>query len=221
MPLKLAGFALVLFSLILAAIMLSGVQTYQRTEPNFVYGNFLTGVEPIMEIPIQVPPLNSSLWVGFNFTLSEDHVGYEAYGVMLPWNGSEYPDVAMSVVNETGRSNLVNQGYSTDAWDETKVYAAAILNKSIRYFTFKFRDLDGAQLYHAVFRGYEDKTQPSIVMISIKESWLEKAPLMPIQPFSVGVSGVLAAGGVSILVYSFWSKSAYPARRKQKRRFPR
>lgn len=220
MYLKLLGFALVLLSLTLAYVMLSGVQMYQRTD-TFVSGNFATGVEPVMDIPVHVPPWNSSEWWGFNFTLSEDHIGYEAYGILLPWNVSERPSVVMRIVNDTGVSLLQFDGYSPEAWNATRVYAAAILNSTRRSFTFEFKDLDKAPLYHALFRGLENGTRPSLVMISIKESWLELTPLMPINAFNIGVSVVLAAGGASFLVYSFWNEKARSKRRKLKRHLSR
>jgi hypothetical protein len=218
MYLKIAGFALFFCSLIIVAIMFSGFQVYQHTE-RFVSGNFTTGVEPVMDIPVHVPPLNSSEgWVGFNFTLSEDHIGYEAYGILLPWNASEHPSVVMRVVNDTGISLLQFDYFSEEAWNATRVYAAAILNSTVRYFMFEFKDVDTAPLYHALFRGLENGTKSSIVMISIKESWLELAPFIPINSMNVGVSGVLAVGGAFFLVYSFWDERSRSKHRKLKRR---
>ena len=220
MHLKLAGFALILLSLVLAAVMLSGVQVYQQTE-GFVSGEFATGVEPIEDIPIHVPPLNSSEWVGFSFNLSENHNGYKAYGVLLPWNESERPNVVMRVVNDTGVSLLQFDGYSNTAWNATKVYTAAILNDSIRYFEFDLRDLDMASKYDAVFRGLVDGTKPSIVMISIRESWLQGAPALPNQPLNMGVFGVLAVAGTFFILYDLWNGRSRSKTRNQKRRLSR
>jgi len=218
MYLKLAGSALLFASLVLAAVMFSGIQKFQKTE-SFVSGHFATGDEPVMDIPVPVPPMNSSKgWVGFNFTLSEEHIGYEAYGILLPYNVSERPSVIMRVVNDTGVSLLQFDYFSEEAWNATKVYAAAIINSTMRSFMFEFKDLDKAPHYHALFRGLENGTRSSKVLVSIKESWLELTPLIPITSFNIGVSAVLAIGGSIFFISSIWSERSRSKHRKLKRR---
>ncbi|MBS7632904.1 hypothetical protein KEJ15_04690 [Candidatus Bathyarchaeota archaeon] len=226
MILKWVGFALILLSLIVGSIMAADVQLLQRRDTFAVTAE---GTPVLINgTTVPVPPLNRTEeeaqrlgknwgWVGFNITLpNQGKQNYEAYGIILPANPSPpWPDVVMAIVNATPPRQVGNETifsgfdlltfdqFSDEAWAKTKVYAAESLNASRRHATFSLIGLDNATKYTVFFRGRANGTDDSMIVISIKETWLENAPLLPASTTSATIIAAIAVVGVVLTALGF------------------
>ncbi|MDH7564418.1 MAG: hypothetical protein QHH24_06040 [Candidatus Bathyarchaeota archaeon] len=226
MILKWIGLALLLLSLIIGSIMAADVQLLQRKDTFAV-----TAENKHVQIngtTVPVPPLNRTEeearqlgknwgWVGFNITLpNQGKQNYEAYGVILPANPSPpWPDVVMAIVNATPPTKVGNETivggfdlltfdqFSDEAWAATKVYAAESLTASRPHATFSIMGVDNASKYTVFFRGRANGTDDSLIVISIKETWLENTPLIPASTTNATIIAAIAVLGMVLTSLGF------------------
>jgi hypothetical protein len=157
---------------------------------------------------VMVPPWNSSEgWVGFNITLpNEGKTGYAVHGTIVPADGDQNPQVALRVVNATGLDLLTFDGFSSQAWDATVVYAGSFLDSTVKYNTFDFQYLDNSSYYIVLFRGLKNETQNRPILVSIKETWFEQGRLLELTPLSGSAIAAVALVGLGLIVYDLNSR---------------
>lgn len=187
------GLILLLTSLVIGCIIAADVKTLDRKE---AFAELEDGA-PVVDRVVDVPSWNSTEgWIGFNAILPhKGKAGYEAYGLILPNDGDPEPGIAMRVVNETGLSILRFDYFSEFAWNITKVYAEAYLDKNRRHDAFKFLEVDESYVYVFLFRGLKEEAQARPILISVKEAWSEEKTLMePTVPNLLIVVSIAAVG---------------------------
>ena len=212
MYLKWIGLALLISSLLLGAIMATDIQIFQRTVS---YALVASDKTPMVDRVVPVPPFNRTEgdrpvgWVGFNMTLpNQGKNGYEAYGIILPNDPDEKPEVLMRIVNATpggGFDLLIFDRFSEQAWNASYVYAIAELpsftDPNQYYKEFRFYRPDNASKYCAFFRAIKNGTDDFNILITIKESWLEPGSLIPsTAPFMTVIvaTGIVGSGLVVV-----------------------
>jgi hypothetical protein len=174
---------------------------------------------PIVERTVDVPPWNRSEdstpgrnvgWVGFNMTLPNSTLGkpgYEAYGIVLTNDPNKSPTVVMRIVNATpdigGFDLLTFDQFSELAWNASRVYAAATLQPTQPSFQFQFFNLDNATKYAVFFRGLDNGTDDSQILITIKEAWLEGWVLIPATPLDSAMVAAIVVVGASLTIVGY------------------
>lgn len=211
MYLRWLGLTLLILSLIIGTVIATNVKILHRTE---VFAQ--TEDDMLLEDKVvSVPPWNGTEgWVGFNVTLShKGKMNYEAYGLILPNDEDPEPKTVMRVVNETGLAILRFDQFSTEAWNYTKVYAAAYLDRNRLYDSFRFLEVDNSSKYVFLFRGLKNETEPRPILISLKEAWYEgKILLEPTAP------NILIVAATTILGLSLTIRSSLKTRGRRLRR---
>ena len=217
MLLRWIGCVVLVVSLALVIIVVADVQTYQRLESFAVDPDTNEKIED--EIAA-VPPWNSTEgWVGFKVTFpNEGKNGHEARGVLLPGSEDYRPEVVLRVVNSTGLLNLQIDQFDETAWNDSKVYTQAYINASLRSSQFRLLGLDGAGNYTVLLRGLENKTDPSPVLISIKESWLVNGSLIQPNFFSTLAIAATACFGGILMIWSYLKPKQSPSRSLKRKR---
>jgi hypothetical protein len=176
------GALLLVASLIMVAVAVSNIKTYDQVEA--FARNAEDGIA-VTDVSVPVPPWNASDeptprgWVGYNITL--ENLGkykYEASGIIMPNDNDRNPSLLMRAVNETGLRVLMFEGFDPYIFDSIKVYAAAILNSSRRVDNFGFVGLDSSPKYILLFRGLKNETQDRPFLLSVKEKWSVERNLM-------------------------------------------
>jgi hypothetical protein len=210
------GCALLIVSLVLGIIVAADVQTYQRVESFAVDPDTNEKIED--EIAA-VPPWNSTEgWVGFNVTFpNEGKKGHEAGGVLLPGSEDYRPEVVLRIVNSTGLLILQIDQFDETAWNDSKIYTQAYINASLPYSQFRLLGLDGAGKYTVLLRGLENLTEPSPVLISIKESWLVNSSLIQPSFFSTLAIAATACFGGILTIWSYLKPKQSPSRRLKRK----
>lgn len=216
MLLRWIGCAVLIVSLALGIIVVADVQIYQRLESFAVDPDTNEKMEDRIA---EVPPWNSTEgWVGFKVTFpNEGKKGHEAGGILLP-NSTDYrPEVVLRVVNSTGLSILLIDQFDEAAWNDSKVYTQAYINASIRSSEFRLLGLDGAGNYSVLLRGLENRTEPSPVLISIKESWLINRSLIQPGFFSTLAIAATACFGGILVMWSYLKPKQSPSGRLRRK----
>lgn len=216
MLLRWIGCAVLIVSLALGFIVVADVQTYQRLESFAIDPDTNEKMEDQI---VAVPPWNSTGgWVGFNVTFpNEGKKGHEAGGVLLPGSEDYRPEVLLRVVNSTGLLILQIDQFDEVAWNDSKVYGVAYINASRPIGRFTLFDLDGAGKYTVLFRGLENKTEPSPVLISIKEAWLVNRSLIQPSFFSTLAVAATACFGGILMIWSYLKPKQSPSRRLRRK----
>jgi hypothetical protein len=203
----------------------SNLQIFQKREQFAVSEDRKT----IMDAMVPVPPWNRTEeqaweqktqwgWVNFNMSLNnQGKTGYEADGIILPYYLNETPTVAMRVVNETGFGLVTFDQFSVQSWNASRIYALAYLNVTHRTDSFRFINLDNSSKYCVFFRGLENGTSDSHILISIKESWYEPTSLIPSTPVNIAIVGTTAAIGLSSTIIGLRQPKKHYIRRRSTR----
>jgi hypothetical protein len=216
---------LLIVSILLGLIIASNLQIPQKKEHFAISEDGKT----IMDAMVPVPPWNRTEeqareqntqwgWVNFNMSLNnQGKTGYEADGIILPYYLNETPTVAMRVVNETGFGLVTFDQFSVQSWNASKIYAVAYLNATHRTDSFWFIDLDNSSKYCFFFRGLENGTNDSHILISIKESWYEATNLIPSTPVNIAIVGTTAVIGLSSTVIGLRQPKKHHIRKRSTR----
>lgn len=214
MYLKWVGIALLIVSLILGLLIATNAQIAQKAES---YAQTASDNSSIVDRVVPVPPYNRTEgrdawgWVGFNMTLpNQGKMGYEAYGVILPNNETEYPEVLMRIVNATvggGFDLLIFDHFSEQAWNASRVYAVAsipsLANPNQLYDKFSLFGVDNASKYCVFFRGIANSSDDFHILMTIKENWFEWHTLIPAALPYIAIVGATGIVGSSLTVIGF------------------
>ena len=212
MQLKWLGLAILVVSALLGSVMAANVQIFEEKESYALSADDKT---PILDRIVPVPPFNRTEgnlpwgWIGFNITLpNQGKAGYEAYGIILPNQENEKPQVIMRIANATpggGFDLLTFDQFSEQAWNASRVYAAASLpsleNTNQYYDKFWLFGPDNASKYCVFFRGLVNATDDLNVLLTIKEAYLEPRTLIPATlPYAAVIVTVGLAGSILIVI---------------------
>jgi len=208
--------AVLIVSLALGTIVVADVQIYQRLESFAVSPDTNEKIEDQIA---DVPPWNSTEgWVGFNVTFpNEGKEGHEAGGVLLSGSEDYRPEVVLRVVNSTGLLILRIDQFDEAAWNDSKVYGVAYIDASRLYSKFTLLGLDGAGKYTVLLRGLENRTEPSPVLFSIKESWMVNSSLIQPSLFSTLAIAATACFGGILMIWSYLKPKQSPSRRLKRK----
>lgn len=212
MNLRWLGLTLLIPSLIIGTVIATGVKIFYRTE---AFAKIDDGKE-LQDIVVDVPPWNSTEgWVGFNVVLSHrGKMSYEAYGLILPNDGDTEPKMVMRVVNETGLAFLRFDQFSIEAWNDTKVYAAAYLDINRLYDRFSFFEVDNSSKYVFLFRGLKNETESRPILMSVKEAWFEGKVLLEPTPPNILIVVITTMVGLGLTI----RQAPKPKRRRRLRK---
>ena len=225
MYLKWVGIALLIVSLILGLLIATNTQIAQKATS---YARTASDNSFIMDSVVPVPPYNRTEgldtwgWVGFNMTLpNQGKMGYEAYGVILPNNETENPEVLMRIVNATdggGFDLLIFDHFSEQAWNASRVYAVAsipsLVSANQLYDTFSLFGVDNASKYCVFFRGIANSSDDFHILMTIKESWFEWHTLIPATLPYIAIVGATGIVGLSLTVIGFTQTHRKRSRRR-------
>ncbi len=222
------GLAILIPSLIVGMAAAANIQVPHKIEKFAVYAEN-PNIE-IMERTVPVPPFNRTLveaqklgknwgWVGFNISLpNQGKSGYRAGGIMLyEPTSKEKSAVLLRVVNETDFEFLIWSGIEEKAWNICKIYAEAYLEPKKGYSEFEFNNLDYCRKYCLFFRGLDNGTEDTIILVSIKEAWYEYKPLIPATAANKAIVGIGVILGLSLTAIGFkYRKKKKPLKYQKK-----
>lgn len=214
------GVLLIIASVFVCIFSISDLKVYTQVE-QFVRTEDGTEVK---EKVIMVPPWNASEelpprgWVGFNVVLNhENKTNYEVHGIILLADNKTQPKLVMRVVNETGLQLLIFDNFDPYTWNSTKIYAAAYLDAEAKrlYDNFRFVQIDESSKYCFLFRGLNNGTKDTPVLISVKETWYEPKDMLNPTISNLFLASSIVTGliGTTILI----KKSGKSRKRPKKR----